>query len=182
MGTQGMLRLVLLRTRPLMAGVLVAGLAACSGAESGVEMNGKLFDVVGMNSIGKKAPEPKLAERAPLVPPPNTGALPAPGAAEAPPEHMAWPDDPDRRKSSVAASADTEKLRKYCADPMLGRPDVERAKRDAECMEKQGGMLATASSWLNLNKKKEGASAETTDEGDPAVKTGSTKPAAPLPR
>lgn len=169
-----MLKLVSTRTKSL-AAVLIAGMvSACSGADSGVEFNGKIFDAVGMNGLGKKAAEPRLAERAPLVPPPRTDSLPAPGAVGTPPAHMAWPDDPDRKKRTVAAN-DNRDWSKYCADPMIGATDHAKATRDAKCMEKQGGVLGIASSWLN--NKKEGASPLATEEGDPIV-TGSNKPQA----
>ena len=159
----------------VLASVIAAGLAGCSGGESGVELNGKLFDAVGLTGVGKKTAEPKLAERAPLVPPPRMDALPAPGTGPADTNHMAWPDDPDRRIAAQAA-ADKQKVSKYCSDPMIGRPDAERAKRDGECSDKQGGLLASATSWFS--NKKEGAAGVTTDEGDPAIVTGSTKPQA----
>ena len=88
---------------------------------------------------------------------------------------MAWPDDPDKRRVAKG-STDTKALKKFCDDPMLGRPEAERAKRDAECADKQGGLLSKASSLLpGFGNKKEGAAAETSDEGDPGVVTGSTK-------
>jgi hypothetical protein len=160
----------------VLSGMLAAGLAGCSGGDTGVELNGKIFDAVGLAGAGKKASEPKLAERAPLVPPPRTDALPAPGPIANSATHMAWPDDPDRRKAEVAA-AESRTTSKYCSDAMFGRPDHERAKRDAECSAQQGGLLSSATAWFTGNSgKKEGAAAQTSDEGDPAIVTGSTKP------
>ena len=172
MGTPRMLKLASIR-KPLAIALLAGIVGGCSGADSGVEFNGKIFDVVGMNSVGKKSAEPRLAERAPLVPPPRTDALPTPGEA-ASPAHMAWPDDPDRKKKAVAANEQRD-WSKYCADPMVGATDHAKATRDAKCMEKQGGVLGIASSWLN--NKKDGASPLATEEGDP-VATGSNKPQA----
>ena len=155
--------------------LLAATLAGCSGGDSGVELNGKLFDAVGLSGTAKKSAEPKLAERAPLVPPPRTDALPTPGSGGADASHMAWPDDPDKRKAAAAA-AENKKISKYCSDPMIGRPDPERAKRDAECSDNQGGLLSSATAWFT--NKKEGAAAVTADEGDPGIVTGSTRPQA----
>ena len=153
------------------AGALAVNLAGCSGGDSGVELNGKIFDVIGLSGVSKTGSEPKLAERAPLVPPPRTDALPAPGSGQADVNHMAWPKDPDRLKAEKAA-VENKTISKYCSDPMLGRPEPERAKRDAECSDKQGGLLSSATAWFGT--KKEGAAAQATDEGDPAVVTGST--------
>ena len=171
-----MLKLASISRKPLSVVVLACALGACSGADSGVELNGKLFDVVGLSGVGgKRSGEPRLAERAPLVPPPRTDALPAPGGVSPQPSHMAWPDDPDRKRQAQAAAQEKD-WKKYCSDPLIGGTDHERATREAECTQKQGGgVLGFATSWFNT--KKEGASPVATDEGDPIV-TGSTKPAA----
>ena len=170
-----MLGLTRTGTGGVLAAVVAMMLAGCSGADSGVELNGKIFDAVGLTGVGKKSAEPNLAERAPLVPPPRTDALPAPGSATIDAGHMAWPDDPDKRRAALAAADKNSKVNKYCTDPMIGRPDAERAKRDSECSKETGGLLDTATAWFST--KKDGGAAVSTDEGDPGVVTGSTKPA-----
>jgi hypothetical protein len=172
MGDAGMTGRIRIATLALCLAAVGAGLSGCSGADSGVELNGKVFDTLGLSGAAKKASEPKLAERAPLVPPPRTDALPAPGSAQADAGHMAWPDDPDRRKAAAAA-VQSKAANKYCTDPMIGRPDAERLKRDSDCADKNGGILATATGWLNP--KKEGAATASADEGDPGLVTGSNK-------
>ena len=157
-------------------GSLVAGLAGCSGADSGVELNGKIFDMVGMSGSAKKSGgEPKLPERAPLVPPPRTDALPAPDSAQAGTTHMAWPNDPDRQRAAAAAAA-KKSSDKRCSDLMIGRPEHERTTRDAECRAEQGGLLSTATGWFSGKKADDASAATTTDEGDPGgqIVTGST--------
>ena len=88
----------------LTAAFVVAGLAGCGGSDAGVSLNGKVFDVAGLTGAAK-GPEPKLAERAPLVPPPRTDALPQPGTERADAGHMAWPDDPDKKRAAAATAS-----------------------------------------------------------------------------
>jgi hypothetical protein len=57
--------------------VLAAGVSACG--VDGVELNGKIFDAMGVNSAPEKK-DVKLAERQPLVVPPRMAALPEPGS------------------------------------------------------------------------------------------------------
>ena len=134
----------LLRAPILAAGcAILVSLAGCSGADSGVELNGKIFDMVGMGAGGSKSrSEPKLAERAPLVPPPSVAALPAPDNGQTSTGHMAWPNDPDRQRSASAANS-KQALDKKCKDPMIGRPEHERSERDAQCRAEQGELLSS---------------------------------------
>ncbi len=67
---------------------LVCGLALTVSAcgIDGVELNGKVFDAVGLNTGSVRSGDPKMRERAPLVVPPGLESLPAPGSASPPPE------------------------------------------------------------------------------------------------
>ena len=97
----------------VMASVVVAigtGLPGCGGID-GLELNGKLFDAVGLSSDSFKKTEPKTEARAPLVLPPDASRLPEPGAApQAVPTQLAqdpsWPKDPEAKK---LADADAKK-------------------------------------------------------------------------
>lgn len=170
------------------AAVAVLLLAGCADG-GGVQLNGKIFDALGVSGegSGKKA-EPRLAERAPLVPPPRTDQLPQPGAPKtaADDRHMAWPDDPDKRRVAEA-NAKQQQINAKCRNQVgtMNRPDAERAELEAKCRESQGGLLAGAMGIFKKNM--DGAALETSDEGDPGaaaatpspVVTGSTaKPAA----
>jgi len=159
---------------------VVLGLAGCSGSDMGIEMNGKIFDAVGLSGQAKKASEPKLAERGPLVPPPRTDQLPSPDSAVASTGHMAWPNDPDKKRAADAAAA-RKTLDKRCSDPMLGRPEHERTERDAQCAAEKGNIFSSATAWITGKKAGDNVASTTTDEGDPdpSVVTGSTTPAAP---
>lgn len=88
--------------RWLAGGALASTLLLC-GCADGVELNGKVFDMMGISPSAQDArrSEPKLAERAPLVLPPDTSRLPEPGSETASPK-MAWPDDPEQRKAREA--------------------------------------------------------------------------------
>jgi len=88
-------------------------LSACA---DGIELNGKIFDTIGVSSaaLDTKRSEPKLAERAPLVMPPDVSRLPDPGSGQAPVvQQAAWPDDPEARK--VRDAKERERLHlAYC--------------------------------------------------------------------
>ena len=91
-------------TRCLQAAGLGAALML-SGCADGVELNGKVFDMMGISPAAQEANrrEPKLAERTPLVVPPDTNRLPEPGSDRAQAAAaVAWPDDPEQRKAREA--------------------------------------------------------------------------------
>jgi hypothetical protein len=92
------------------------GLAGCGGID-GVELNGRLFDMLGVSSAAQEASkrEPKMAPRNGLVlPPSTTAALPAPGSGGSAPDPGQDLRDPDRAR--VAAAAERQRLHKlYCS-------------------------------------------------------------------
>ncbi len=96
---------------------LAAALAACLalGGCGGVEFQGKLFDYAGLS--GDRTPkDPKMAERAPLVLPPDTNTLPPPGE---PPTYAAredWPADTDAQRKKVAAAAQAKQNEQDAAE------------------------------------------------------------------
>jgi hypothetical protein len=87
-------------------------LAGCSADD--VELNGKIFDAVGLNDAKTKSAEPKLAERAPLVMPPNPERVPEPGL---PPEvkanEVAALQDPDKVAKTSKAELERQQAA-YC--------------------------------------------------------------------
>ena len=108
-----------------LAGSALASTVLLAGCADGLEFNGKMFDWMGVSPAAQEARrfEPKLAERAPLVLPPNTSRLPEPGSEAAPaPAQVAWPDDPEQRK--VRDAKERERLHlAYC------RGDVQWKER-----------------------------------------------------
>lgn len=85
------------------AGAIVGSALLLSGCADGIELNGKVFDWMGVSPAAQEARvrEPKLAERAPLVMPPNANRLPEPGSGVEP-TNIAFPDDPEQRKAREA--------------------------------------------------------------------------------
>jgi hypothetical protein len=99
------------------AGGAVASALWVSGcADSGIDLNGKMFDMMGVSPAAQaaKRTEPKMAERAPLVMPPDTSRLPRPGSEEAPITQAAWPDDPEQRKRTALQERERLHLA-YCS-------------------------------------------------------------------
>lgn len=131
-------RLYSLIRRFLTAGVLmlsVAFLSACGGID-GVQFEGKIFEVVGLNEYGKKKKETQVEQRGPLVMPPKN-QLPDPGKRAQIKDSIQWPDDPDERRKRDAALLEEEK-KKVC-------PDVIRDPSHPLYDEKKARMCRT---WL----------------------------------
>ena len=117
------LRVVHLASTAALAATLVLG-----GCSDGLEVNGKLFDWMGISTSaleqGKR--EPQVAARAPLVLPPNSNRLPAPGSEqEQDPTNIAALNDPDRKKA--AAAKERERLHQaYCRGEIQWKERVQR--------------------------------------------------------
>jgi hypothetical protein len=105
--------------RPKLLSVLALGLAlgaaGCSMDE--VQFNGGVFDAVGLSDSARsssKGGEPKMAERAPLVVPPNLDSLPAPAEGEQPAgAQIAGIQDPDATKEASKAELERQQA-EYC--------------------------------------------------------------------
>jgi hypothetical protein len=95
---------------------LGAALLAVSGCGyDGVQLNGKIFDVVGLSGNAAPQGEPKMKVRQPLVMPPETetAALPQPGSGRADQPSLAEIQDPDRNKK--VSQADLQRQQDaYC--------------------------------------------------------------------
>ena len=92
-----------------MAACLALGVAGCGSDD--IQLNGGIFDAVGLNDT-KKSGDPKLAERAPLVVPPSLDRLPAPGEAPQPAQ-IADIKDPDAMKKLSQADLEAKQA-EYC--------------------------------------------------------------------
>lgn len=131
-------------------------LAICVGVTMGgcsmddVELNGGVFDSLGIGGNQPKAAEPKLAARTPLIVPPSTASLPAPGA---PPEALqsdvtAAIDDPDRK--AIVSEAEKQKQQDdYCRKNY----DPARAAGDASADSIEGPLGPCRPSVLTAVKK-----------------------------
>jgi len=95
----------------MLAASLSLGVAGCSSDD--IQLNGGIFDAVGLSDAGKTKADPKMAERAPLVVPPSLDRLPAPGEAP-PPSEIAGITDPDAAKQKSRAELEAAQA-EYCA-------------------------------------------------------------------
>lgn len=97
-------------------------LAACGTDD--VQLNGKIFDAMGVSSKSQSEAkvEPKVPQRAPLVIPPTTASLPAPGTGAAvvaaAPQDQAWPTDPDQQQQAALAAKQAEQ-KEFCEEGKL---------------------------------------------------------------
>jgi hypothetical protein len=97
-----------------MAALAAMAVSGCSMDD--VELNGGVFDALGVGGNQPKSAEPKLAARTPLIVPPSTASLPSPGT---PPEALQADvtvalDDPDR-KILVSEAEKQRQQDEYCA-------------------------------------------------------------------
>jgi len=94
------------------------GLSGC-GATDGLELNGKVFDWMGIGANSDKTrSEPQLAQRGPLVPPPTLERLPEPGTTRAPPPVLTnanWPGSDEQTRQTAQADEERKK-QEYCAN------------------------------------------------------------------
>lgn len=87
-------------------------LSGCGGID-GIDLNGKIFDMLGVSAASQVKTEPKMADRAPLVVPPSVTRLPEPGSGKTEAEAVAALNDPELRKQ--AAAKERERLHQaYC--------------------------------------------------------------------
>ena len=90
----------------------VLALGGCGGVD-GIELNGKIFDWMGISAASQQKSEPKMADRAPLVVPPSVTRLPDPGSGRTSSEDVAALNDPELRKQ--AAAKERQRLHEaYC--------------------------------------------------------------------
>jgi len=125
------------RLKLLVAALGSAATLALSGCADGVELNGKVFDFLGISPAALEASrrEPKLAERAPLVMPPDAKRLPDPQSTASVGEQTNWPVDPEQKK--LAAAQERERLHlAYC------RGDIQWKERALNSKDGSGTNLS----------------------------------------
>lgn len=137
---------------------MAAGLLATlvmGGCSDGIELNGKVFDWLGVSpaALDAQRREPQVAARPPLVLPPDANRLPEPGSGQAATAgaHMDWPTDPEQRK--LAQAKERERLHlAYCRgeiqwkERVLNRDDSAPRSPYGPCPSLFGGMTK------NINK------------------------------
>jgi hypothetical protein len=106
----------------LRAGALAAtlGLAlsagGCGGVD-GVELNGAVFDYLGVSSKSSSAERtPKMDNRPGIVVPPQLDRLPEPGSGQVAAE-QAWPTDPDEARVQRASAAEHQHAQ-FCREAL----------------------------------------------------------------
>ncbi|MGH6865817.1 MAG: hypothetical protein ACREDO_06560 [Methyloceanibacter sp.] len=110
-----------------LAAALVCALTL-SGCGGGVELEGKVFDYMGISGSRQEA-DVRMGERAPLMLPPNLGNLPQPGTGAAvATARQDWPDDPEVVRKRVAKQEQAKQAEiKAAADPTnpyAGKPTL----------------------------------------------------------
>jgi hypothetical protein len=98
------------RARVVASAVCAVVLAGCSAGD--VELNGKVFDAMGMTANKQSGKDPKMAARAPIVLPPALDRLPEPGEAT---ETASIPEVRDADEQKAVVKADLERQQaEYC--------------------------------------------------------------------
>ena len=115
---------------PGRAAILATAFAAMLtlGGCGGVQFEGKVFDYMGMSDKGQEA-DTKMAERPPLLLPPDTKTLPVPGNGVAvATARQDWPQNPELVQTQVAnAQADAKAKEEAANDPInpyAGKPTL----------------------------------------------------------
>jgi hypothetical protein len=133
-----------------------AALLAVSGCGyDGVQLNGKIFEVVGLSGNAAPQGEPKMRVRQPLVMPPETGALPQPGSGSADQPSLAEIQDPDRQKR--LSQADLQRQQdEYCKvhyEEPLSRGDASADAASGPLGSCHPSILTGVKKWMTSGKQ-----------------------------
>lgn len=96
----------------MLAASAVAALSLGGCGADDVQLNGKIFDAVGMTGSAPKK-TPKLAERAPLLVPPGLEKLPAPGSSGTNAAAIDGVEDHDVKRQTTEADLERQQTA-YC--------------------------------------------------------------------
>ncbi len=128
-------------------GTVAAAALVLGGCSMGdVELNGKIFDWMGVStaSLASKK-EPQLAPRQGLVVPPSVDRLPVPGSEQEATAEASWPQDPDQVKAQRAV-AQGQTVQNFCRE----RDWFERAKpEEFNRITQNGSLCSTVSTVIN---------------------------------
>jgi hypothetical protein len=110
-----------------LAGALAFALVL-GGCGTGVELEGKVFDYMGVSGDRSQA-DVQMSQRAPLLVPPNVKALPQPGTnAAAVTARQDWPDDPELVRKRIAKQEKAKEAEIQAANdpinPYAGKPTL----------------------------------------------------------
>jgi hypothetical protein len=97
------------------AAATVGAMLTLGACMDGIQLEGKLFDMMGVSgsALDARKRDPKMADRAPLVVPPDTKRLPEPGSGKTADTDLASLKDPEQKK--LADAKERERLHlAYC--------------------------------------------------------------------
>lgn len=127
--------------------VIAAAMGGCSADD--VQLNGKVFDAMGMNTASTQRETPELRPRSGIVVPPNLSSLPEPGTGKSEAPDIAEVQDYDAKRSKPREQLEKEQA-EYCAKHY----DMAKAmgNQDAELVEGPlGRCQKSILSLTNLN-------------------------------
>lgn len=131
---------------------LAAALAVSACGADDIQLNGKIFDAVGMNTGSVKNADPQLRGRAPLVVPPGlqAGVLPEPGSGKAQaPNLTAEVQDHDTKRQ--ASKSDLERQQaEYCKvhyEQPKARGDASADSAEGPLGSCRGSVFSAVSNW-----------------------------------
>ena len=131
-----------------MASTLALG--SCGGIE-GVELNGKVFDWLGVSAASQEKAEPKMADRAPLVVPPSVTRLPDPGSGRTNSEDVAALNDPELRKQAAAKERQRLHLA-YCSGEIQWKDKAFKPDQVGANRSPYGTCVILGNATTNINK------------------------------
>lgn len=94
------------------AACLSAVLAGCGGVDD-IQLNGKVFDALGVNTSSVNRDTPELKPRSGIVVPPNLSSLPEPGSGKAAEPVLADVQDYDEKRTVSRADLERQQA-EYC--------------------------------------------------------------------
>jgi hypothetical protein len=105
-------------SRSVLMAVCLSAAAALGGCQSGfegVELQGGVFDMLGISgsSLSAKSKDPQVPARSGIVLPPDQARLPQPGSGGAQQNVAQLPDDVDERRAREAADID-RRHKEFC--------------------------------------------------------------------
>jgi hypothetical protein len=133
------------------AAALAASLAVAGCGTDDVELNGKIFDALGVSGSQKnRSDEPKVVARNGLVVPPNTGSLPPPGSGRdvSSEADLAFIDDPDRKRA-----IDQTELARRQAEYCKVHYELPKARGDSAADDAVGPAGPCRATFLSAMKK-----------------------------
>jgi len=142
-------------SRTVIVAVVAAGcLVACSPGD--IEFQGKLFELAGVNNIGKKGPAKELAPRTGLVVPPDLNKLPDPNQpasvnhAEAALDLIQDPDRVKQQSKEDLARQQAEACKDYELAKMRG-DESSAINMEGPLGPCRKSVLTSVGNWMKSN-------------------------------